>query len=81
MIAVSGTAQQIQRHELAALKEEHKRIMINGAEATNFDLVAGSYTITVGHYTIKISRVVAAEEDTGVLRCGCIDVCRCRCRF
>lgn len=80
VIAVRGTALQIQRYDLATLEPHHKRITVNGAEADFDALQPGDYTIRVGSYKITISRNLRQHyEETGELPCGCIDVCRSNC--
>ena len=54
----------------------HKMVHPASLEA----LSPGEHTINVGAYSIKIQRYVAEPEpEDGVLRCGCIDVCRSNC--
>ncbi len=75
LIAVRGTAEQIQRSEHKTINiTDNKRSVIS-----SFDLAPGDYKISVGNQTIKIKRSAPAAEDDGVLRCGCIDVCRSNC--
>ena len=75
LIAARGTAEQIQRsgHKTINITDNKRSVMLS------FDLAPGDYKISVGNQTIKIKGSAPPEADTGVLRCGCIDVCRSNC--
>jgi hypothetical protein len=74
MIAVRGLVRDI---SFAPLKDHHKvahPTCIETLPPGEHSLIVGAYTITITHHVPE-----PEDEDDGVLRCGCIDVCRSNC--